>query len=60
MSDSLRPHGLKQARLPCAHQLLELVQTHVHRVGDAIQPPHPLLSSSPYAFNLSQLQGLFQ
>ena len=48
MSDSLRLHGLKQARLPCPHHLLELVQTHVHRVSDAIQPPHPLLSSSPH------------
>ena len=42
------------------HQLLELVQTHSHRVGDAIQPSHPLLSPSPPAFNLSQHQGLFQ
>ena len=33
--------------------------THVYRVGDAIQPSHPLLSSSPPAFNLSQHQGLF-
>ena len=41
------------------HQLLELAQTHVHRVSDAIQPSHPLSSSSP-AFNLSQHQGLFQ
>ena len=41
------------------HQLPELVQTHVHRVSDAIQPSHPLSSSSP-AFNLSQHQGLFQ
>ena len=39
---------------------LELAQTHVHRVGDAIQPSHPLLSPSPPAFNLSQLQSLFQ
>ena len=39
------------------HQLLELAQTHVHWVGDAIQPPHPLSSSSPPAFNLSQHQG---
>ena len=38
------------------HQLLELVQTHVHRVGDAIQPSHPLSSPSPPAFNLSQHQ----
>ena len=35
-------------------------QTHVHRIGDAIQPSHPLLSPSPPAFNLSQHQGLFQ
>ena len=35
-------------------------QTHVHRVGDAIQPSHPLLSPSPSAFNLSQHQGLFK
>ena len=42
------------------HQLLEFTQTHVHRVSDAIQPSHPLLSPSPPAFNLSQHQGLFQ
>ena len=42
------------------HQLLELAQTHVHRVGDAIQPSHPLLSPSPPAFSLSQHQGLFK
>ena len=45
---------------PVYHQLLELDQTHVHQVGDAIQPPHPLLSPSPPAFNFSQHQGLFQ
>ena len=39
--------------LPVHHQLLELAQTHVHQVSDAIQPSHPLLSSSPPAFNLS-------
>ena len=38
----------------------ELAQTHVHRVGDAIQSSHPLLSPSPPAFSLSQHQGLFQ
>ena len=43
---------------PVHHQLLELTQTHVHRVSDAIQPSHPLSSPSP-AFNLSQHQGLF-
>ena len=41
------------------HQLPGLTQTHVHRVGDAIQPSHPLSSPSPLAFNLSQHQGLF-
>ena len=45
---------------PVHHQLPELTQTHVHRVGDAIQPSHPLLSPSPPAFNLSQHQGLFK
>ena len=43
--------------LPVQHQLLESTQTHVHRVGDAIQPSHPLLSPSS-ALNLSQHQGL--
>ena len=46
--------------LPVRHQLLELVQTHAHWVGDAIQPSHPLSFPSPPAFNLSQHQGLFQ
>ena len=45
---------------PVHHQLQELAQTHVHWVNDAIQPSHPLLSSSPLAFNLSQNQGLFK
>ena len=43
---------------PVHHQLPELDQTHVHQVGDAIQPSHPLLSPSPPAFTLSQHQGL--
>ena len=42
------------------HQLLEFAQTHVYRVGDDIQPSHPLSSPSPPAFTLSQHQGLFQ
>ena len=46
--------------LPVHHQLPEFTQTHVHRVGDAIQPFHPLLSPSPTPFNLSQHQGLFK
>ena len=40
------------------HQLPEFAQTHVHWIGDAIQPSHPLSSPSPPAFNLSQHQGL--
>ena len=46
--------------LPVHHQHPEFTQTHVHRVGDAIQPSHPLSSPSPPALNLSQHQGLFQ
>ena len=45
---------------PVHHQLSEPTQTHIHCVGDAIQPSHPLWSSSPPTFNLSQHQGLFQ
>ena len=46
--------------LPVHHQLSESTQTHVHRVGDAIQPSRPLLSLSPPALNLSQHHGLFK
>ena len=46
--------------LPVHRQLPECTQTHVHHVSDAIQSPHPLLSPSPPAFNLSQHQDLFQ
>ena len=46
--------------LPVHHQLPEFTQTHVHRVSDAIQPSHPLLSPSPPAPSPSQHQGLFQ
>ena len=42
------------------HQLLELAQTHVHRGSDAIQLSHPLSSTSPPSFSLSQHQSLFQ
>ena len=45
--------------LPVHHQLPEFTQTHAHRVGDAIQPSHPLSPSSPPAPNPSQHQGLF-
>ena len=72
MSDSLRPHELQHARLPCP---LPTPGVHPnpcpssrwchptissHRVGDAIPPSHPLSSASPPALNLSQHQGLFQ
>ena len=59
VSDSLQSHRLQHAGLPVHHQLPELIQTHVHGVGEAIQPSHPLSSPSS-AFNLSQHQGLFQ
>ena len=45
--------------LPVQHQLQEFTQTHVHQVGDTIQPSHPLSSPSPPALSLSQHQGLF-
>ena len=46
--------------LPVHHQLPEFTQTHVHRVGDAIQPSHPLSPPSFPAFNLFPHQGLFK
>ena len=46
--------------LPVHHQLPEFTQIHVYRVSDAMQPSHPLSSSSPTAPNPSQHQGLFQ
>ena len=46
--------------LPVYHKLPEFTQTHAHRVGDAIQPSHPLSSPSPPAPNPSNHQGLFQ
>ena len=45
---------------PVPHCLPESAQVCVHWISDAIQPSHPLLPSSPFAFNLSQHQGLFQ
>ena len=44
---------------PVQHQLPEIAQTHVHRVGDATQPSHPLLRPISPAFSLSQHQGIF-
>ena len=60
MSDSLWPHGLQHARLPCPSPTPEAYSNSCPSVGDAIQPSHPLSSPSPPAFNLSQHQGLFQ
>ena len=61
-SESLRHHGLQHTTLGLLvhHQQPELAQTHVHWVGDFIQPSHHLYSRSAPAFNLSQHQGLFQ
>ena len=53
------PKDCSMPGLPVHHQLPELAQTHIHRVSDAIQPSHPLLSPSP-TFNFSQHLGLFQ
>ena len=54
------PMDYSMPGFPVHHQLPEFTQTHVHQVGDAIQPSPPLLSPSPPAFNLSQHEGLFQ
>ena len=54
------PMNCSTPGLPVHHQLPEFTQIHVHRVSDAIQPSHPLLSPSPPAPNPSQHQSLFQ
>ena len=54
------PMDCSMPGFPVHHQLPEFTQTHVHWVGDAIQPSHSQSSSSPSAFNLSEHQGLFQ
>ena len=54
------PMDRSTSGLPVHHQLTESTQTHVDRVGDAIQPSHPLSSPSPPALNLSQHQDLFK
>ena len=54
------PMNCSTPGLPVHHQLPEFTQTHIHRVGDAIQPSYPLSSPSPPALNLSQHQGLLQ
>ena len=54
------PMDCSMPGFPVHHQLPEFTPTHVHWVGDAIQPSHPLSTPSTPAFNLSQHQGLFQ
>ena len=54
------PVNRSTAGLPVHHQLPEFTQTHIHQVGDAIQPSHPLSSPFPPALNPSQHQSLFQ
>ena len=54
------PRDCSTPGFPVLHYLLELAQTHVHPVSDAIQSSHPLSSPSPPAFSLFQHQGLFQ
>ena len=56
LSDSSQPHGPQHTRPPCSLPTPRVYSTHVHWVGDAIQPSHPLSSPSPPAFNLSQHQ----
>ena len=53
------PMACSTPGFPVHHHLLELTQTHIHCIGDAIKPSHPLSSPSPPALNLSQYQGLF-
>ena len=60
VSDSLWPRGLQHTRPPCPSPASRVYPNHVHWVGDAIQPSHPLSSPSPPAFNLSQHPGLFK
>ena len=54
------PMNRSTSGLSVHHQLPESAQTHVHWVGDAVQPSHPLSSPSPPGPNLAQHQGLFQ
>ena len=60
VSDSLWPMDCSTPGFSIYNQLLEPAQIHIHQIGDAIQPSHPLSSPSHPAFNLSQHQGLFQ
>ena len=60
VSDSLWPRELQHAKPPCLAPTPGVHPNHVHWVGDAIQPSHPLSSPSPPALNLAQHQGLFK
>ena len=60
VSDSCDPMNHSTPGLSVHHHLLEFTQTHIHWVGDAIQPSHPLLSPLPPTPNPSQHQSLFQ
>ena len=54
------PQDLQHARFLIIHHLLELAQTHVHPISDAIQTSHPLFPPFLFPFHLSQHQGLNQ
>ena len=54
------PMDCSTPALPVPHHLPKFTQVHIHCIGNAIQTSHPLMPSSPFAFNLSQHQGLFQ
>ena len=60
VSNFMRPQGLQHARLTCPSPILESAQIHVCQVSDAIQPSHPLWSTSHPTFTLYQHQGLFK
>ena len=60
VAQSCDPMDCSMPGFPVHHQVLELGQTHVHQVSNAIQLFHPLSSHSPPAFSLSQHQGHFQ
>ena len=59
VSDSLWPHGLQHARLPCPSLSPDFAQTHVHWVDNAVQPSHPLLPPTPPVLNLCPASGSF-
>ena len=60
VSDSLQPHGLQHARLPCSSPTPRAYSNSCRLIGDTIQPSHPLLSPSPPAPNPCQHKSLSQ